>query len=307
MPDVTVTIAAPAKVNLTLHVIGQRADGYHLLDSLVVFADVGDSLTMRPSDTLSLRVDGPESGQLATGQDNLVLKVAGLLPTVPRVAVTLTKNLPVSSGIGGGSADAAAAFRGFKCLADRSTSGTGFPNVAPLATGNPESQALAALGADIPVCVNSDVTRMRGIGDDLTPIPSLPPLWAVLVNPRVAVSTPAVFKQLATKSNAPMPDDIPIFGSARELIDWLSARRNDLEPPAIHLAPEIAKVLGVLHAIPACRLARMSGSGATCFGLFENRHDAESAALAISAEQTGWWANATRLGSARQLAMPQIR
>ncbi len=260
---------AYAKINLTLHVIGRRADGYHLLDSLVVFAAIGDRITLTPG-PLSLRVAGPFAAGLPVSEDNLCLRAARLAGR--DAAITLEKNLPVASGIGGGSADAAAVLRGL--------------GVRP---ARPE-----VLGADVPVCLNSVPVRMRGIGEDLSPVPPLPDLHLVLVNPGVALSTPAVFAALLRRDNAPMPD-LAEWSGLPALIDFLAACRNDLEPGAVALCPEIDAVLAGLREQGAL-LARMSGSGATCFGIFPDAAAAEAAAAALA--RPGWWAVASPLAPA---------
>lgn len=271
----TLAELAPAKVNLALHVTGRRADGYHLLDSLVAFPATGDRLEAEPAAGLSLTIDGPFARDLGTGRDNLVLRAALLLrdgAAAPGAALRLTKSLPVASGIGGGSADAAATLRLLARLWSR-----------PL----PPRAVQAALGADVPACVAGTAARMRGIGDELAPL-VLPPFWLVLVNPGVPVATPAVFAALARRDNAPLPDP-PAFPDAEALATWLAARRNDLESPAATLAPDIRDALAALAAQPACRLARMSGSGATCFGLFAAAAPALAAAEAIRAARPAWW------------------
>ncbi|MFN0113954.1 MAG: 4-(cytidine 5'-diphospho)-2-C-methyl-D-erythritol kinase [Paracoccaceae bacterium] len=270
---------APAKVNLSLHVTGRCADGYHLLDSLVVFADVGDTVRAEPADRLSLSVEGPMAGGLAAGEDNLVLRAARLLGGGRGARLTLVKRLPVAAGIGGGSADAAAAIRALARLWGVAVPGAG---------------ALAALGADVPVCMGARAQRMRGIGEVLALVPGLPPLEAVLVNPGVAVPTAAVFRGLAAPGNPPMPGALPGFPDPASLIAFLAGCRNDLESPA--LAPAIGAALGRLRLSPGCALARMSGSGATCFGLFAGREAAAAAARAIAAERPGWWVTPARLG-----------
>ncbi|MCC1481814.1 4-(cytidine 5'-diphospho)-2-C-methyl-D-erythritol kinase [Roseibaca sp. Y0-43] len=267
---------APAKVNLALHVIGQRADGYHQLDSLVVFTDVGDVLRATPAPGLSLDVTGPEAAGLSGEGDNLVLRAARLMQA-DGLALTLEKHLPVASGIGGGSSDAAAALR----LVARATGRALPPDVLPL-------------GADVPVCMSAQPCRMRGIGEDVTPIPPLPQMAMVLVNPRVGVSTPEVFRALARKDNAPMPDTLPAWPDFARFVEWLSAQRNDLQAPACAAVPEIAQVLGALEGSGAA-LARMSGSGATCFGLFPDLGQAQVAADTISGVRPGWWVRATAL------------
>ncbi len=275
----TLIEAAPAKVNLHLHVVGKRPDGYHLLDSLVIFAAVGDRLSVEPADTLTLRVTGPFAAGLAEEPDNLVLRAARSLAehygVMPRGALTLEKNLPVSSGIGGGSADAAAALR----LLCRFWSVDSDP--ADLAAlGN-------RLGADIPVCLLSCAAAMSGTGDILAPVATMPSLGIVLVNPGVAVSTALVFKARSGAFSPPLPMHPAGWSSAYDLIATLRQATNDLEAPALALAPEIGAVLERLRAEPDCRLARMSGSGATCFGLFAT--EAEAAAAAIRLARPGWW------------------
>ena len=271
--------AAPAKINLCLHVTGQRPDGYHLLDSLVVFADVGDVIEVRAAPTLSLRVIGPQARDLPVGEDNLVLRAARAFAGTAGAAITLTKNLPVASGIGGGSADAAATLRVLARLWD-----------LPL----PDADRVLQLGADVPACLAGRALRMQGIGERLAGVPGLPKAYLVLVNPGVAVATPAVFKALPSKNNPAMPD-LPVFATAAELAQWLAAQRNDLEAPAMALAQVIGAVKQALAAAPGCLLARMSGSGATCFGLFADQAQAQSARAAISAAQPEWWVASGRM------------
>ena len=267
---------APAKVNLALHVTGRRADGYHTLDSLVVFADAADVLRVRPAATPSLRVTGPRAAGVPTDASNLVMRAAAAMGVA--AGIELEKHLPAAGGIGGGSSDAAATLRALAAM-----------------TGRAPPADLAGLGADVPVCMVPGPARMRGIGEVVEPLGALPPLDAVLVNPGVAVPTPQVFSRLARRENPPLPDPLPAFADAPTLVDWLAAQRNDLEPPARALAPEIDAVLSALAAAPGCRLARMSGSGATCFGLFPDAAAAERAAQALA--RPGWWVRAVRLGA----------
>lgn len=263
---------APAKVNLALHVTGRRADGYHILDSLVVFAGVGDTVSVERAAGLRLTLKGPMSAGLAGEADNLVLRAARFLG-VDGAELRLTKHLPVASGIGGGSADAAAAIRALCRLTGRPT---------------PEPGATAVLGADVPVCLAGRPARMAGIGDVLERLPPLPTIWLVLANPGVAVSTPAIFAALARRDNPPLPD-LPDLPTPRALADYLTTCRNDLETPARALQPVISTVLDTLAAQPDCLLARMSGSGATCFGLFAEEAGARAAAEAVAGAQPGWW------------------
>ena len=272
-----ITEFAPAKINLCLHVTGQREDGYHLLDSLVAFADVGDRISCAPSDALSLSISGPQADDLPVTDDNLVLRAARAMG-IP-ATILLEKCLPVASGIGGGSADAAATLRVLARMA-----GVALPDAA----------AVLALGADVPVCLSGSTLRMQGVGEVLTPLPPLPETHILLVNPRIAVATPAVFRALPCKVNPALPK-VPAFASVTDLASWLAGQRNDLEAPAISLAPQIAAVKAAIAAEAGCLLARMSGSGATCFGLFADRQAAENAARAIRAAQPDWWVEPSRL------------
>ncbi|MCC6007752.1 MAG: 4-(cytidine 5'-diphospho)-2-C-methyl-D-erythritol kinase [Rhodobacteraceae bacterium] len=272
--------AAPAKVNLCLHVTGRRADGYHLLDSLVLFTQAGDRLRAVPAPTLTLEVTGPHAEGLSPGDDNLVLRAARLLatPSGRGARLSLEKRLPLASGIGGGSADAAAALRALSRMWR-----------VPL----PSDAAILALGADVPACLAGRPARMQGIGERLTPLPALPPLWLVLVNPRVEVPTGPVFSGLFRRDNAPLPPLPDGWPGAEALADWLGRTRNDLESPARGIAPVIDEVLAALSACPGGLLARMSGSGATCFALFAREAAARDAAARIARARPGWWVEAT--------------
>ncbi len=269
-----IEVAAPAKLNLALHVTGQRADGYHLLDSLVVFAGIGDRVRAAPARTRSLEIAGPEAEGLSAGEDNLVLRAARAFGAGSGAKITLEKNLPVASGIGGGSADAAATLRALAQLW-----GVALPGAA----------AVLALGADVPVCLAGRPARMSGIGEALARVPLLPGgLAVVLVNPRVVVPTPAVFRTLARKDNPAMEAMPDKFTDAAALAGWLARQRNDLEAPAIATAPVISEVLDRIAATGPL-LARMSGSGATTFGLFATLAAAKEAAARLTAEKPGWW------------------
>ena len=267
---------APAKVNLTLHVTGQRADGYHLLDSLVVFADVGDRVTVMPADKMSLEVTGPMAEGVPTDSSNLVMKAAALFGVPLRMI--LSKHLPAAAGIGGGSSDAAATVMAIADLLEEKR----LPDVS-------------VLGADVRVCLLRQAARMSGIGEVVEPVAGLPPLHAVLVNPGVDVPTPAVFKALETKKNAPMPKRLPRWKDASALSEWLATQRNDLEAPAVAQAPVIAEVLEALNGCTGVTLARMSGSGATCFGLFPTDEMAAAAATDLAVRHPTWWVRATKL------------
>jgi 4-diphosphocytidyl-2-C-methyl-D-erythritol kinase len=279
---------APAKVNLTLTVLGRRADGYHLLDSLVVFAADGDRLTLAPGGALSLMVRGVTAKQAGLLDDNLVLKAArGLAAQIPGLKLgrfTLDKRLPVAAGLGGGSSDAGAALR---LLARANRLPLGDARLAKVAR---------SVGADVPVCVDPRPRRMRGIGEKLSAPLSIPKLAAVLVNPGVAVPTKDVFAILGRKPGE-APDRAaraPALARDRDaFLAYLVSQRNDLEPAAIKLQPVIAQVLAALRKQPGHDLARMSGSGATCFGLFASSRAATAAAQAISAAHPRWWVKPT--------------
>lgn len=291
---------APAKVNLTLAVRGRRADGYHDLESLVVFASAGDELRFVPGgDGFRLAVRGRTAGQAGENADNLVLKAARLLaaevPGLPGGAFVLVKRLPVAAGLGGGSSDAAAALR---LLA----------RVAGLGLDDPRIMAAArATGADVPVCLEARARFMRGTGHELGKALELPRQPALLVNPGVAVPTPDVFRALGfvigqqgKNDPARVLEATPLTGPQairrRGLLAAVASGRNDLQPPAVALQPIIAEALAKLEARADCRLARMSGSGATVFGLFDTCRAAAAAARAIAAERPGWWVKPTMVG-----------
>lgn len=262
---------APAKVNLYLHVTGKRADGYHLLDSLAVFPDVGDTLSVTPSGTLTLDVAGP-CGEGLTGEaDNLVLRAARLLAPGRGAALRLGKFLPVASGIGGGSADAAAALNLLSSFWDVSA----------------DLPALALqLGADVPVCLTSHPARMQGIGEILAPAPKIPEFGMLLVNPGVAVPTPAVFKA-RRGAFSPAPALPGRWADVDAMVADLRACTNDLQDAAIGIAPVIGEVLETLAGLPGSKMVRMSGSGATCFAIFNTPADA---AEAVDEIPEAWWA-----------------
>lgn len=281
---------ARAKINLALHVTGRRSDGYHLLDSIAVFAGTGDRLSLRQSSPASFTLSGPFAATLAEGgpaDGNLVLRaLAGLEralgQALPPFAVHLEKHLPVASGIGGGSADAAAALQ----LA-LEASGIRLPADV--------LQSLALeLGADVPVCLAGQPARMSGIGEDLSPLPPLPRCGLVLVNPGVGVSTPTVFKALERRDNSPLPDMPSGFAARHDLVSWLKGTRNDLQAAAIALSPVIEDVLAALSAHPAAEFCRMSGSGATCFALCAPEA-APELADDLRQKHTGWWIAASEI------------
>jgi 4-diphosphocytidyl-2-C-methyl-D-erythritol kinase len=292
----TVRVFAPAKINLTLHVVGRRGDGYHLLDSLVTFADVGDELVVsRGRGGLTLTVRGPEADGVPVDASNLALRAAAILAEAEGASLDLVKSLPVASGIGGGSADAAAALRAMMALRGigRTALSTGFETRAA---------EILALGADVPMCLFPRPLRARGIGEriDAVPLPAVP---AVLVNPRVALPTADVFRALERRDNAEMPEALPSPGDPLALAAWLRDCRNDLEAAAIRVQPVVATVLAALEAT-GCLLARMSGSGATCFGLHADPDTAARAAALLRSERPGWWVAETMLGDQTARAVP---
>lgn len=287
---VTMTLQelAPAKINLTLRVAGRRPDGYHELSSVVAFAGVADVLTLVPGDAVSLEITGPFAS--AIDGDNLVLKAVRLAleaePALRTGRFHLTKNLPVAAGIGGGSADAAAALRLLQRLDPSLAAGVDWHDVA------------RRIGADVPACLAGRALHMGGIGEVLTPLPPLPRVPAVLVNPRVPLATGPVFAALA----APLlPADAgtvaPVLPChAVALQSWIAANGNDLESPAKYLCAAIGDVLDALRASDGVRLARMSGSGPTCFGLFATEAAADTASRTLAAARPGWWVAATTIG-----------
>lgn len=279
-----IRVAAPAKLNLYLHVVGRRVDGYHLLDSLVAFASVHDTVAVEPAEKLTLGLDGPAAATLGQEGDNLALRAARVLASEagiePKAVIRLTKRLPVASGLGGGSADAAAVLKALARLWD-----------LPL-----DEEALRRislrLGADVPMCVAGRAAFVGGIGEELSPAPSLPAVGLLLVNPGIAVSTPAVFRARMGAFSAPDRfDESP--KDAATLAALLATRRNDLTAAAREICPAIGEVLAALEGSPGCRLARMSGSGGTCFGLFDDETAARHAAPAL--RRPGWWVERGRL------------
>lgn len=292
-PSASATVAdplrdfAPAKVNLTLHVRGRRADGWHALESLVAFADVGDDLVLMPDTTLALEVAGPTAAQSGPADDNLILKAArALAEQVPGLRAgrfILTKRLPVAAGIGGGSSDAAAALR---LLA----------RLNALSLDDPRLMAVArAIGADVPVCLDPQARMMSGVGEALSVPVKLPGLPAVLVNPGVGVATPEVFRSLGLKAGESLRSDA--HPPCSDVTDWsalLAAYHNDLTAAACRVAPVIGDVLAAMETT-GCRLVRMSGSGATCFGLYGTATAATTAAAALSTAHPRWWVRAVTL------------
>jgi 4-diphosphocytidyl-2-C-methyl-D-erythritol kinase len=285
-------ILAPAKVNLYLQIVGRRQDGYHLLDSLVAFADIGDRVAASPADRLTLSVGGPEAGALASlGDDNLVLRATRLyiaaandagMASIRGMALSLDKQLPTASGIGGGSSDAAATLR----LLDHLHGG--------VVTTTALAELAARLGADVPACLLARSVWVGGVGEILEPAEGLPACGIVLANPRIALPTPSVFRARGGPFSGPgrfaaMPRE------AAGLVAALSDRRNDLTDAALRLVPEIATVLASLAGLPGALLARMSGSGATCFALFADHAAALAAHALLRDARPGWWSAAGAL------------
>ena len=280
---------ALAKVNLALHVTRRREDGYHDLESLVVFADVADELEAMPANVDTLTIGGPFAGALGAGESNLVARaVAAFRARWPGavetgLALHLTKNLPVAAGIGGGSADAAAALRLMAGLSNRPIALTDLADMA------------AGLGADVPACLISTPLVARGVGEVLAPLPEFPACHAVLVNPLKPLATADVFRRLKAHDNYPLPDLPSPLTRPAQLGLWLAETRNDLQPPAVKLVPAIGDIIAQLAEMHGCMVARMSGSGATVFGLFGSSGQAHQAAQVMRAAQPDHWVAAAPL------------
>jgi 4-diphosphocytidyl-2-C-methyl-D-erythritol kinase len=283
----SVGVDAPAKINLYLHITGRRGDGFHTIDSLIAFAAPGDRISAVDAPDLSLDISGPFAALLnAAPGPNLVetaaRRLAELAGAPPRAHIALDKQLPVAAGIGGGSSDAAATLRALMSLWD-------------LTPGAAELAALAlALGADVPMCLHGKTCFAGGVGENIAAAPVLPDCAVLLVNPGISLATPDVFRAREGDFSRPAR-----FGQAardaRELAELLAARRNDLEAPALALAPVIGDVLRALRALPGCRLARMSGSGATCFALFDDELQAAHGADMVRARHADWWISPAKL------------
>jgi 4-diphosphocytidyl-2-C-methyl-D-erythritol kinase len=280
---------APAKINLALHVTRRREDGYHDLESLVVFADLADELEAVPAQKDSLAIIGPFAAGLGNGENNLVLRALAAFRTrwpdgvTTSLAMRLTKNLPIAAGIGGGSADAAAALRMMAALSNHPIP------VAELA------DLAARLGADVPACLVSTPLIARGVGEVLSPLPDFPALHIVLVNPLIPLPTADVFRRLRAHDNYPLPELPAPLTRPAQLGIWLAETRNDLQPPAIKLVPMIGDIVARLAETQGCILARMSGSGATCFGLFGSTGQAHQAAQTMRAAHPDHWVAAAPL------------
>ena len=272
---------APAKINLTLHVTGQRADGFHLLDSLVVFGDIGDRITVSPADRSRLAVSGPMAKGVPTDASNLVLRAAELMGLT--ADIRLEKHLPAAAGLGGGSADAAATIRALCEMTGR------LP---------PEVSELLKLGADVPLCMMDNATRMRGIGERLETVNVPQNLSMILVNPGVSVATGLVFQRLGQKNHAAM-GEMPAGRNTADWLRWLADQRNDLQSPAISVEPIIGQVLEALQQSDGCVLARMSGSGATCFAIMRDGDCRDGAVENLSQAFPNWWIKPCNTGTVR--------
>lgn len=283
-----ISFFAPAKINLYLHVTAKRNDGYHLIESLVTFVDCGDHISVAPSNKLELTIKGPFSNDLTSNNDNLVIKAAMLLADFAGIKakanILITKELPIASGIGGGSADAAATLHALTQLWGISVSTKDLHILAK------------KLGADVPVCLKAVTSIITGVGENIMPITQLPKLWAILVNPMISVSTAEVFANYHNEFSNPQPyTDKP--KNAKELANSLSKFRNDLTSAALLVAPTIENVLSAVEATHNQLLTRLSGSGATCFALFRTKSDAISAARSLHAKYPLWWIKTVSLYS----------
>lgn len=276
-----VFVAAPAKLNLFLHVGNKRADGYHDLESLVAFVGHQDGIWLERDHDFTLSVTGPFAPSVPSGDDNLVVRAARLLAKESAAGtgakITLQKQIPPAAGLGGGSADAAAVLRGLVRLWNIDLDRGALRDIA------------ASLGADVPVCIESATSWMEGRGELVTALPSLPLLWLLLVNPRVEVPTGRVFSGLRQRSGLGLKPPGERFDDVFQLVDFLGSTKNDLEAPACAIAPEIGEVLKEIRALPDVMLARMSGSGATCFGVFQTHDFVMRAVQLLNSRHPDWW------------------
>ena len=271
---------APAKINLALHVTGRRADGYHLLDSIAVFADIGDRISIEPADELRIILSGPFAAHAPGDRTDLSWRAAmaffAKAGLQPGATIHVEKNIPAGAGLGGGSADAAAVLAG---LNEHFNAGI----------SQDELKAIGLkIGADVPMCLEGHALRARGIGEEILPVESWPALPVVLAWPSRPVSTAEVFSALQRRDNSPLTN-VPKAPTLPELVEWLADGHNDLEGPALVAAPEIGDALKALRETDGCLLARMSGSGSACFGLYATHAEADAAAKRISAQRPGWW------------------
>ena len=282
----SIIITAPAKLNLYLHIMDRRQDGFHNLDSLVAFASISDYVEVRPGVDLELAIIGPFADELEPNEDNLVLRAARTLQKIGKInngaKLILTKNLPVAAGIGGGSSNAAATLRALVSLWNLNYSYEELNSIA------------LTLGADVPICLYGRAAFMRGIGERIKSGPILPPANLVIVNPRVRISTPAVFKARQGPFSRPVREPVE-FDSIGDLANQLALNDNDLTQPAILIEPVIKAVLAALESANDCLLSRMSGSGGSCFGVFEKECQAAKAAKDIAKRYPGWWIKTAKL------------
>ena len=275
---------ASAKVNLCLQIVGQKSNGFHLLDSIVGFTEFGDHLSFKESDVLELTVQGAFSDQIPVDRSNLILKAAELVRKLNNIKtgahITLTKNLPPSAGLGGGSSDAAATIRGLSRMW-----GTDLPGI----------HDLMKIGSDLPVCINQKTQHMKGFGEVLNVVNTFPNLPILLVNPLKKVSTQTVFRKLENKKNSPLSKYENLFQTKKDWINWLLLQRNDLMAPAVSVEPVISEVLQFISSQTSVEKVSMSGSGSTCFGVFENKHDCDLAMEKVRQERPEWWSVSTEI------------
>ena len=275
---------ASAKVNLCLQIVGQKSNGFHLLDSIVAFTEFGDHLSFKKSDELKLTIKGTFSDQIPIDKSNLILKAAELLRKINDIKtgahITLTKNLPPSAGLGGGSSDAAATIRGLSRM---------------WGTDLPEIDDLLKIGSDLPVCINQKTQHMKGYGEVLEEINTFPNLPILLVNPMKKVSTQTVFRMLKNKKNPPLSKYKKLMQPKKDWINWLLLQENNLMEPAVKVEPAISEVLRLISKQNSVEKVSMSGSGATCFGIFENKHDCDLAMKRVRLERPDWWSVSTEI------------
>ena len=270
-----------AKVNLTLHVLGKRSDGYHCLDSLVAFPRIGDEIYVEPAKEINLKIVGRLATELAT-EDNLILKAASLLNRCGKGAlIVLNKDIPISAGLGGGSSNAAVVLRVLSKLWGSSL---------------PPTDELISLGADVPVCMNWNLKKMRGIGEKVTTVKEPPSMWVVLANTGEQVPTGLIFDSIQSFSKQ-SPDVLPVFTTKEIFVDYLLNHKNDLELPAVKLFPQIKILLEAIKHMPGCLISRMSGSGGTCFGLFLKKTDATNACKELTKAFPQTWIKVAELFS----------
>lgn len=295
-PGSRVFVVAPSKINLCLHVGNKQADGYHPIQSLVAFAGFEDAIWLEPAENFSLTLCGPRRDQVPCGEDNLVLRAARVVARHTGQAhgarILLQKRIPVAAGLGGGSADAAAVMRGLLTLWNLELSRERLRELA------------STIGADVPVCVDSASAWMEGRGERVRRVPPLPDMYFLFVNPLVAVSTAAVFGALRERTGLNLNCPEEPFARLDSLVEYLQSTRNDLEKPAIEIAPIIAEVLDELRRLPGVSFARMSGSGATCYGMIANHSAAKAPLEILRARHPDWLIWGASLFSAKEVCVP---